>query len=51
MGTVDYLTDVATIDHARLTGGAPALLERRTEAGFDDALDLGGKVELVFPLR
>lgn len=46
LGTVDYLTDVATIDHVELKPG-----QSFTETGFDDALDVGGKVGLIIPLK
>lgn len=48
MGTVDYMTDVATIDHL---SPEEANAGKHTQAGFDDALELGGRVGLVFPLR
>ena len=48
LGTVDYMTDVATIDHLKSTIFQPS---RLTQAGFDDQLELGGKVGLVFPLK
>jgi hypothetical protein len=49
LGTIDYLTDVATIDHI----DANFLRDpgQRTKADFDDALDVGGRVGLVFLLR
>lgn len=48
MGTVDYMTDVATLDHV------PQAFPTRlgvTRAGFDDQWELGGKAALVFPLQ
>ena len=45
LATVDYMTDVATIDHA------VAQTTDLTQADFDDMLDIGGRVGLVFPLR
>ncbi|MGE4251257.1 MAG: hypothetical protein AB7F09_17865 [Parvibaculaceae bacterium] len=44
MGTVDYMTDVATIDHS------PYQRPTETKAAFDDQLEVGGEVGLVFPL-
>lgn len=48
MGTVDCMTDVATIDHIKVPVFPPTEF---TEAGFGDQLELGGKVGLVLPLR
>ena len=48
LGTIDYMSDVATIDHIPY----PAMPSSKpTKAGFDDQLELGGKVGLVFPLH
>jgi hypothetical protein len=48
LGTVDYMTDVATIDHIPMFTRPPT---EPTKAAFDDQIELGGKVGLVFPLR
>lgn len=46
LATVDYMSDVATVHHAK------AILPLdTTHADFDDTLDVGGKVGLVFPLK
>lgn len=45
VGTIDYQTDVATIDHIQATNG------QQTQADFDDRLDVGAKASLAFPLR
>lgn len=46
LGTVDYYTDVATIDHVDDDGP-----DSRTEADFDDRLDVGGRVGLIIPMK
>lgn len=48
IGTVDYMTHVATIDHIPYP---PPWSDEPTNAAFDDRLKVGGKVGLVFPLR
>jgi hypothetical protein len=50
LGTVDYFTDVASIDHATYEPNA-GLFANSTSVDFDDRLDVGGKVVVVFPLR
>ena len=49
LGTVDYMTDVATIDHIPMFRRPPP--PELTKAAFDDQLEVGGKIGLVFPLR
>lgn len=48
LGTLDYMTDVATIDHIPFPSSGQFGL---TKAAFDDQLELGGKIGLIFPLR
>lgn len=50
LGTVDYFTDVPTIDQATFDPNA-SVFTSPTSADFDDRLDVGGKVTVVFPLR
>ena len=45
VGTVDYQTDVATIDHLK------AYETGITRAVFDDRLDVGAKAAFVIPLQ